>query len=665
MKLDLEGRSFLLFGGKGGNGKTTSACATALYLARERPNQKILIVSTDPAHSIGDSFECTVGSSVTPIEGVENLWGLEVASQEELDWFKQQYVGVIRIILDRGTWFDKEDIDGFLELDPPGIDELMAIIRIGKLLREGKFDVIIVDTAPTGHTIRFLAMPDELGKWVSLLELMQSKHRFLMRSWTGRYRKDDADKFLKTMQEDVKRVRRLLRGLRTTLFIPVVIPEDLPVAETEKLLTVLKKHHIPTRYIIVNRMKRSNGNCRYCSPAIEDQRNWMDNIRDKFRQYDLCEVPAFPYDIQGLERLNEYGDYLFVGKGEPSAFLSDGRPSRLDIHVSGRGDGRPPSRELNLEPSDTGLSFVIFGGKGGVGKTSIAAATALHLSGEYPTKKVLIFSTDPAHSLGESFDIPIGESVVQIVPELNLFGIEINAETLLADFNKTFMESITALFNRFTGGGVNLVFDREILEEMASTSPLGLDEMMALAKVMEYVNEERFDIYIFDSAATGHLLKFLSMPDAIRDWLKVNFRLQIKYKEVMGMSELARELLDLAKKVRRVQSILTDGERCQFVAVTIPEIMAIKELDRLLCGINDLNIASSNVVVNMVRANSDCDFCQFKGEREHELIEKLIRNKQPDYQITQVPLFDDQVRGIKTLTQLGEVLYAQSEKEYA
>ena len=660
--MNLEGRSFLLFGGKGGNGKTTTACATALYLARDNPEKKIMIVSTDPAHSIGDSFECTVGSSITPIEGVENLWALEVAAGEEFDRFKEQYVDVMKKIFDRGTFFDRQDIDEIFDMTPPGMEEMMAILRIAKLLRDGEFDVIIVDTAPTGHTMKLLSTPDELGKWVALFSLMQSKHRFLSRQFTGRYKKDDADEFLRMMRNDLKRVRRLLRGLRTTLFVPVVIPEDLPVRETEKLLNFVNKRNIPTRHIIVNRVKGHNGNCPYCSPETEEQEKWMARIYDKFRQYDLCEVPTFPYDIHGLQRLSEYGDYLLSARSFGDGKL---RPSTsaLDRDLSRQRDGTPSSEGLKLKLSGMGTSFIIFGGKGGVGKTSLAAATALHLAAEYPAKRVLIFSTDPAHSLSESFDTPIGEAVVQIVPELNLFGIEINAEKLLAEFNETYTESAASLFKELSNEDV--VFDREIMEGLVSKYPPGLDESMALAQVMEFVDEDRFDIYVFDTAATGHLLNFLATPTAIRKWLRMTFRLQLKYKEVMDLRRLAENLLDLSKKVRQVQSILTDSERCQFIAVTIPEIMGIKELDRLLNGICDLEIPSSNIVVNMVRSDTDCYFCQFKGDLEHELIEKLVGEKQPDYHISQVPLFNDPIKGIKSLNKLGEVLYAQREKEYA
>ncbi|MDA2925952.1 arsenical pump-driving ATPase GET3, partial [Acidobacteria bacterium AH-259-G07] len=175
---------------------------------------------------------------------------------------------------------------------------------------------------------------------------------------------------------------------------------------------------------------------------------------------------------------------------------------------------------------------------------------------------------------------------------------------------------------------------------------------------MEFVDEHRFDIYVFDSAATGHLLNFLAMPELVREWLKMIFRLQIKYQSVIGLNRVAEDLLDLSKKMRRVQRILTDPERCEFIAVTIPEIMGIKELDRLLRGITDLKIPGSNVVVNMVRPDIDCHFCQVKRHGEQRLIKKLIREKQPDYQITQVPLFNDQIKGIKSLNRSGEVLYA-------
>lgn len=647
--MDINDQSFLLFGGKGGNGKTTSACATALHLARNRQEKRIMIVSTDPAHSIGDSFNCTVGSTVTPIVGVKNLWALELAAEQEADYFRQKYDVVLKKIVERGTLFDQKDIEDFFSLSIPGLDEIMAIIKVANFLRENKYDIIILDTAPTGHTMKLLAMPDELKKWLSVLELMQSKHRFLVRQFTGRYKKDDADRFLKTMKEDIKLVSSLLRNGRTSLFIPVVIPEYLPVKETERLVSVLKRRGIPTQYLIVNRIKTNTNGCTFCTTETANQAQWLDSIRSVFSKYDLQEIPAFPYEINGKERLTEYGQYLFGNLSKP-VFQVEDVPTRRNMSIS--------SKPLKVKILGKETSFIIIGGKGGVGKTSLASATALHLAAEYPTKKVLIFSTDPAHSLSESFDTSIGEDPVPIVQGLNLHGLELNAEKIMADFKRDYRKKMSAMFGAFVG--VDIKFDREIMEELIESSPPGMDEMMALTEVMEFVNSKQYDIYVFDSSATGHLLNFLSMPEIIRDWLKAIFRLQIKYQNVMELGSMADELLDFSKKVRKVQSILQDEDQCDFIALTIPEMMGIRELNRMLRSVKKLNIPGSSIVVNMVRTDNDCSFCRTKRNGELLHIDQLIKEKATDYQITQIPLFSNHVKGIEGLNNIKEVLYGKA-----
>ena len=150
-------------------GKSAEA-ARKLY---RRAFDKLIDGHESPAHSVGDSLDFAVGSSVTPIEGVRNLYALELAAEEEAERFREQYDIVLKKITEKGTWFDKHDINGFFSLTLPGLNEVMAIIKIANLLRDDRFDVIIVDTAPTGHTIKLLAMPAEMEKWISVLELMQ------------------------------------------------------------------------------------------------------------------------------------------------------------------------------------------------------------------------------------------------------------------------------------------------------------------------------------------------------------------------------------------------------------------------------------------------------------------------------------------------------------
>ncbi|MCK4325287.1 ArsA family ATPase, partial [bacterium] len=252
--LGMENRSLLIFGGKGGCGKTTSACASGFYLAQRHPKKRILIVSCDPAHSVGDSFDSTVGNTITPIKDLKNLWALEISAEDESTNFSKKYDGVMKKIAERGTYFDSQDIESFFSLSIPGLDEIMAVIKIANILREGRFDLIILDTAPTGHTIRLLGLPAQMKNWVRVSNLMQSKHKFLARHFAGKYKKDDADEFLETMNEDIDRIKRLLKNQDLTEFIAVTKPETLAIEETEKLLKILKEYGIRVESIIVNQI---------------------------------------------------------------------------------------------------------------------------------------------------------------------------------------------------------------------------------------------------------------------------------------------------------------------------------------------------------------------------------------------------------------------------
>ena len=117
----------VLFGGKGGAGKTTSACATALHLAQVNREKRILVVSTDPAHSVGDSFDVTLGEQLTSIDGLDNLWAWEINAAKLGDEFKREHEAVTKKIFDRGTIFDSEDIDEFYKNTIPGMDDFTAI----------------------------------------------------------------------------------------------------------------------------------------------------------------------------------------------------------------------------------------------------------------------------------------------------------------------------------------------------------------------------------------------------------------------------------------------------------------------------------------------------------------------------------------------------------
>jgi len=490
-----------------------------------------------------------------------------------------------------------------------------------------------------------------MKKWLEVMDLMQAKHRFLARHFTGKYRKDDADEFLETMQNDVDRVRRLLRNSDSTEFIPVTKPEALAVEETERLLKALKEYGISVKFIIVNRIKSSENKCPFCSEETEEQKKELDVIRQKFADFELHRVPAFPYQISRFGRLREYAQVLLEEKPcrLPSGTKSLGVKTKIFSIV------KSSQRPFNLITKD--IILYIFGGKGGVGKTSATSATALNIAKRYASKKVLVFSTDPAHSLSDSFGVPIGDNLVQIGKNKNLFGLEIDALRLLEDFKKDSKDGISEAFNKFIGQGVDVKFDREVLEELTSLTPPGLDEIMALAKVVEFMDEGKFDIYILDSAATGHLLRFLEMPQVAREWLNAIFTLLIKYKGVVRLAKQAEEMIKFSRKVRKIQEILTDPARCQFVVISIPEAMGKHEMDDLLESLERLKIPCRHILVNMVLPGTGCNFCEARRREQTEIIHQIDKERSSQYQISQSPLFPYQIKGMERLNEFSKKIY--------
>ena len=709
----------ILFGGKGGVGKTTMAATAAVHLAKSHGHsKKVLVISTDPAHSLSDSFGIEIGDRVTPIEwsvvsgqwaggrgqrsevggqtaeegsrnvqGPEsdvrsptskvrspnsndqspmtndqclmtNLFARELDASKLLGRFKQKNDAVIKKLADRGTYFDQEDIAEFFDLSLPGMDEVMAIIEMADFLKAGAYDILIVDTAPTGHTVRMLNLPEQMRKWIEVMDLMQQKHRYMFRHFTGKkYVKDECDIFLDDLSSDIDRVKKLLSDRERTRFVPVMIPEPMSIYETERLINSLDKIHVPVKEVIINRVAESK-ECLFCRSKREDQKEPLIEIEDLFSKYDLVRVPLFPNEIRGVEGLKRTADYL-LGVPVPSVPL---KPVQTV---------EEPASCLALNPD---LEFILFGGKGGVGKTSLAAAAALHLALSNPEKKVLLFSTDPAHSLSDSLNQPIGDKITAIsygprskvqspmtndqcpVTNTNLFALEIDADKLWADFKEDFKKGIEEVFDGFLAKGTDIRFDREVMTEMLELAPPGLDEIMALDTIMDLRNEGGFDIFVLDTSPTGHLLRFLELPDLVREWLKAFFRLLLKYKGLVRLTGAAEKALALSKNVRRIQEVLIDPERTGFVAVTIPEAMGLLELERLLSALETGKIPCGNIVVNKVVPRTDCGFCSTKRTEQQGYIKK-IHSRLNDRTIVQVPLFPRQIRGLSDLEEVGELLF--------
>ena len=648
----------LMFGGKGGVGKTTAAAATAIHLARCSPARKILLLSTDPAHSLGDSLAQPAAHEATPVAGFDNLWVREMSAQKADEEFRRLHGETMRILADRGTYFDQGDIGEFLDLPMPGLDEVMAILEIADLLKENRFDLFVMDTAPTGHTLRLLDMPNQMAKWVHTYGLMQKKHRYIMRRFTGKYVRDEADAFLTNTAADVDRVKRLLRDQRRTQFVPVTIPEPLSIAETRRLLDALARHGMSCPSMVVNRVPPA-ATCPFCSSRTEAAAAALAEIENQFHSQHLLRVPLFAQEVCGSERLAQYGKVLFAAGSGQQAAGSIYHSSFIIHHSLPRWLARwrrkqaPPAPMTDLLQGERKL--LLFGGKGGVGKTSLCAATAVRMAQRYPEKRILIFSTDPAHSLSDSFDFAIGDRITRLDTPGRLDAVEMDSEKRLEDFRAEYRRNIEDVFKKFVSGGADVKFDREVIREMISLSPPGLDELMALIEVMDLW--EDYDLFILDTAPTGHLLRFLEMPELARDYIKVMLRILIKYKAVMRLSETAEKLLKLSKNIRRVQQTLTDPARAEFVAVTIPTRMALAETRRLLERIGKLGIPCRHLAINMVIPPTKCDFCEARGAEEQQQLKEAAALVPEGTVVTEVPLFPHPISGLEDLRTLADAVY--------
>lgn len=311
-RLDLLRRDlrFILFGGKGGCGKTTSSAATGIYMAKR--GRKTLVISTDPQHSLPHSFDQRVGEEITPIEGVDNLYALEINAEKlHKDWMEKHKEEILEIA--RGaTYFDEEDVEGFFdESIGPGMDEFMALLEIVNLMKRGEYDLYIFDTAPTGHTLRLLELPDAMSKWVRLMTAIRSKTQYIVKTFVGRGIREKADVFLEDLMNDIKRVKAALTDHKRTEFIPVTTLEEMAIKESERLVASLNSLHIPVRQIVVNGLVPPNPDCDWCTSGVEMQQKGLRNVRKKFPGFKIIGIPLFPREVLGINRLTEFAAALF------------------------------------------------------------------------------------------------------------------------------------------------------------------------------------------------------------------------------------------------------------------------------------------------------------------------------------------------------------------
>jgi arsenite-transporting ATPase len=329
MKDLLLNLQFLFFGGKGGVGKTTCAMSCAIWAAEQGRNT--LIISTDPAHSLGDSLgiELKLGE-LTPIEGVQNLTALEIDPQKKITELKD--IANVNPINEMGMGgMMGEMVQGMFEgmmgdneqenpLNPPGIDETLAFGKVLEYIEtDHDFDLIIFDTAPTGHTLRLLGLPETLSSWIGRI----LKLRLRLGNFFGKFKSlfggentqpDNSLEVLERMNDSILRAREDLTDSKKNSFVIVMIPEEMAIAETGRLLNELIRYKIPNSFIIVNQCYEDESElCAFCKSRREMQKKNLQKITKIFEEKlgkEIIIAPLYKDEIRKIESLREFGKHL-------------------------------------------------------------------------------------------------------------------------------------------------------------------------------------------------------------------------------------------------------------------------------------------------------------------------------------------------------------------
>ncbi|MCX8129659.1 MAG: ArsA family ATPase [Clostridia bacterium] len=316
----------ILYTGKGGVGKTSVAAATAVKSAGR--GLKTLVVSTDPAHSLGDSFDIKL--SPEPLQISENLWAQEIDSVHEAEqgWRKiQEFISTVftsKAVND----ITAEELSIF-----PGIEDLLSLLRILRYHKEKSFDVIIIDCAPTGETLAFLSYPDLLRWWMEKLFPIQKKALKIVRPIAGSLLgvpmpSDSVVNEIENLFHQLSEMREILSNREITSVRIVVNPEKMVVKEAQRSFAYLNLYDYNIDAVVVNRVIPDNVSDNYFKVWKDIQKKYKETIINSFSPLPIYYAPLFEREIVGLEMLEKMGKEVF-NETDPTAISYTSRTQQV------------------------------------------------------------------------------------------------------------------------------------------------------------------------------------------------------------------------------------------------------------------------------------------------------------------------------------------------
>jgi arsenite-transporting ATPase len=545
---DLSLTKYIFFTGKGGVGKTSTACATAVSLADS--GKKIMLISTDPASNLQDVFNTELNNKGVPIKDVENLVVANFNPEEAAAEYKESVVGPFRGKLpDVVIKNMEEQLSGSCTVEIAAFNEFSNFITDEKTANE--YDHIIFDTAPTGHTLRMLQLPSAWSNFIN-----ESTHgASCLGQLAGLEGKKEIYK---------NAVCNLANGEKTTLIL-VTRPEPSPLKEAERASRELQELGVNNQVLIVNGILEEHDD--YLSDAIyQKQNNALSNMPNILKSFKTFKIPLRPYNVTGLENVR--------------ALFTD---SNIKANIQTLDVENIPTLNDVIEDLYKNNKKVIFTmGKGGVGKTTIAAAIALGLAKK--GKKIHLTTTDPAAHLKFVVDEASGITLSNIdeKEELEKYREEVlnKARETMSDDDIAYVE-----------------------EDLRSPCTQEIAVFRAFAKIVERSENE---IVVIDTAPTGHTLLLLDSTESYN-------------------KEIQRSQGDIPESVKKLLPKLKNESETEVIIVTLAETTPVYEAMRLEKDLSRAGILSNWWIINssFYATNTTNSILQAKASNEIQWINKV------------------------------------------
>lgn len=447
---DIKLTKYLFFTGKGGVGKTSTACATAVALADE--GKKVLLISTDPASNLQDVFETELDGKAKPIKGVDNLEVINLDPLEAAHNYKESVVAPFRGKLpDSVIESMEEQLSGSCTVEIAAFNEFSNFITNSKINTD--YNHIIFDTAPTGHTLRMLQLPSAWTDFIS-----ESTHGA---SCLGQLSGLEAKK------ETYKKAVENLSDKSLTTLVLVTRPDKTPLNEVARASKELSEIGIKNQILVINGILE-NYDDDLSESIFNKQKLALENMPDMLTEFDTYTIALRSYNITGIDSIR---NLLKKDQINEQKVEVEGKLFNLDDVVS------------DLVKNNRKVIFTM--GKGGVGKTTIASSVALKLS--KLGKKVHLATTDPADHIKFMIDSSSGISMSHIDEKEELKKYQ---DEILENARKTMSEDDVAY----------------IEEDLRSPCTQEIAVFRAFAELVEKADDE---IVVIDTAPTGHTLLLL------------------------------------------------------------------------------------------------------------------------------------------------------------